>query len=86
MNKVDKLGMLMAQIAELEAQANAIKDEIKNEGEGYYDGDLFRANVSLSQRAVIDNKGVFADAHVPAEIIEKHTRTTAIITLKVTAR
>mgnify|MGYP003352944236 FL=1 len=86
MNNVDKLGMLMAQIADLEAQANKIKDEIKNAGEGYYDGSLFRANVSLSQRAVVDNKAVFADAHVPAEIIEKHTRTTAIITLKVTAR
>lgn len=86
MKNVDKLGMLMAQIAELEAEANKIKDELKNSGEGYYEGDLFRANVSLSQRATVDSKAVFADAHVPAEVIEKHTRTTAVITLKVTSR
>ena len=37
-------------------------------------------------RKTVDNKAVYAEANVPAELIEKHTKTTAVITLKVTAR
>ena len=39
-----------------------------------------------AQRKTVDNKAVYAEANVPAELIEKHTKTTAVITLKVTAR
>jgi len=38
LTNVDKLGLLMAQIAELQEQAEAIKDEIKNAGEGHIEG------------------------------------------------
>jgi hypothetical protein len=34
----------------------------------------------------VDNKAVFAEANIPADLIAKHTKTTAVITLKVTAR
>jgi hypothetical protein len=47
---------------------------------------LYKSCVTLSQRKTIDNKAVFAEANVPAELIEKFTKTTAVITLKVTAR
>jgi hypothetical protein len=83
--KVDELGILMAKIAELEAQADAIKAELK-QTEGKIEGNLYKACVTLSQRNVIDNKAVFAEANIPAELIAKHTKTTAVITLKVTAR
>ena len=83
--KVDQLGMLLAQIADLEAQAEAIKAELK-QNEGHIEGNLYKAGVTLSQRNVVDNKAVFAEANVPAELIAKHTKTTAVITLKVTAR
>ena len=86
LTKVDELGNLLAQIAELEAKAEAIKNEIKNSGEGHYEGNLFKACVTLSQRKVVDNKAVFAEANVPQSIIDSNTKTTAIITLKVTAR
>lgn len=86
LDKVDELGNILAQIAELEAKAEAIKNEIKNTGEGHYEGSLFKACVTLSQRNTVDNKAVFAEANVPAELIAKHTKTTAVITLKVTAR
>lgn len=84
--EVDQLGMLLAQIAELEVQAEAIKNNIKNAGEGHIEGNLFKSCVTLSQRKTVDNKAVFAEANVPSELIEKHTKTTAVITLKVTAR
>jgi cell division ATPase FtsA len=83
--KVDTLGMLLAQIADLEAQAEAIKAELKQE-EGHIEGNLYKVCVTLSQRKTVDNKAVFAEANVPAELIEKHTKTSAVITLKVTAR
>lgn len=83
--KVDQLGMLLAQIADLEAQADALKAELK-QNEGHIEGNLYKACVTLSQRNVVDNKAVFAEANIPADLIAKHTKTTAVITLKVTAR
>jgi hypothetical protein len=84
--EVDQLGMLLAQIADLEAQTEVIKNKLKNAGEGHVEGNLYKSCVTLSQRKTVDNKAVFAELNVPAEVLEKHTKTTAIITLKVTAR
>lgn len=85
LEKVDQLGVLLAQIAELEKQAESIKTELKQH-EGHIEGNLFKACVTLSQRATVDNKAVFAEANVSAELIAKYTKTTAIITLKVTSK
>ena len=85
LNQVDQLGMLLAQIANLEAQADVIKNELK-QTEGHVEGNLFKACITLSQRATVDNKAVFAEANVPAELIAKYTKTTAVITLKVTSK
>jgi hypothetical protein len=83
---VDQLGLLLAQIADLEAQAEIIKDQIKNEGEGAVEGSLYKGTVTLSQRTTVDNKAVFKEANVPTELIAKYSKTTAVITLKVTSR
>lgn len=83
--KVDRLGLLLAQIADLEAEAEVLKNELKQQ-EGHIEGSLYKGCVTLSERKTVDNKAVFAEANVPAEIIAKHTKTTAVITLKVTAR
>ena len=85
LNQVDQLGMLLAQIADLEKQAEVIKNQLK-QTEGHTEGNLFKACVTLSQRATVDNKAVFAEANVPAKLIAKHTKTTAVITLKVTSK
>ena len=85
LNQVDQLGMLLAQIADLEKQADVIKNQLK-QTEGHVEGNLFKACVTLSQRATVDNKAVFAEANVPAELIAKYTKTTAVITLKVTSK
>jgi hypothetical protein len=86
LNTVDQLGLLQAQIADLESQAEVLKNELKNAGEGHTEGNLYKSCVTLSQRNIVDNKAVFAEANVPAELIAKHTKTTAIITLKITSR
>ena len=85
LNQVDQLGMLLAQIADLEKQAEIIKNQLK-QTEGHTEGNFFKACVTLSQRATVDNKAVFAEANVPAELIAKYTKTTAVITLKVTSK
>ena len=85
LNQVDQLGMLLAQIADLEKQADVIKNQLK-QTEGHVEGNLFKACVTLSQRATVDNKAVFAEANVPADVIAKYTKTTAVITLKVTSK
>jgi hypothetical protein len=86
LNAVDRLGMLLAQIADLEEQAEAIKNELKNGDEGHVEGALYKACVTLSERKTVDNKAVFKEANVPAELIAKHTKTTAVISVKVTSR
>ena len=83
--EVDQLGMLLAQIADLEAQAEEIKNKLK-QNEGSIEGNLYKSCVTLFQRKTVDNKAVFAEANIPADLIAKHTKTTAVITLKVTAR
>ena len=58
LKELDQLGLLMAQIAQLEEQADAIKNKFKNAGEGAYEGNLYKATVSLSQRKTTDLKKV----------------------------
>ncbi len=85
-NKIDALGYLLAEIADLEAKAELLKNEIKNEGEGHYEGKLFKACVTLSQRNTIDHKAVYKALNASADLLAQHTKSTAVITLKVTGR
>jgi hypothetical protein len=83
---VDRLGLLLAQIADLEEQAEAIKNELKSGAEGVVEGNLFKANVILSQRSTVDNKAVYKALNVSDDLLAKFTKTTAVITVKVTSR
>ena len=86
LTNVDRLGLLLAQIADLEEQAEAIKNELKNGAEGVVEGNLFKANVILSQRSTVDNKAVYKALNVSDDLLAKFTKTTAVITVKVTSR
>ena len=44
--EVDRLGKLSAQIAELQAQYDAIADAFRTRGQGRYEGSLFAVTVS----------------------------------------
>lgn len=83
---VDRLGLLLAQIADLEEQAEVIKNELKSGAEGVVEGNLFKANVILSQRSTVDNKAVYKALNVSDDLLAKFTKTTAVITVKVTSR
>jgi hypothetical protein len=51
---VDKLGVLLAQISDLTAQAKKIKDALKKSGVDSMDGALFRATVVTQEKTTYD--------------------------------
>lgn len=87
---VDTLGALLAQIAALTKQADAIKDGIKNDasltGDKCFEGDLFKATYSESNRSVVDSKALYAELGATPEQIARHTKVTAVYSVKVTSR
>jgi len=90
LTQVDTLGTLLAQIAELTKQADAIKDGIKESasagGDKVVEGNLFKATYIESNRSVVDNKALLAELGATAEQIARHTKTTAVFSVKVTSR
>jgi hypothetical protein len=87
---VDTLGTLLAQIALLTKQADAIKDAIKDSasmgGDKVVEGDLFKATYSESNRSSVDYKALLAELGATAQQIATHTKTTAVYTVKVTSK
>ena len=90
LTQVDKLGMLLAQIAELTAQADAIKDSIKDAatagGAKVVEGNLFKATVVEANRKVTDWKAIAKVCNIPEDIIVENTSITAVFSVKTTAR
>lgn len=84
--KIDRLGELLAQQEALEQEIKVLKDGIINMGEGKHDGSLFRANVILANRANVSWKDVAAELNIPADVISKHTKTNAVISVRVTSK
>ena len=90
LTQVDQLGMLLAQIAELTAKADAIKDAIKDSasagGDKVIEGNLFKATYVESNRSVVDYKKLCADLGITADQVAAYTKTTAVFSVKTTAR
>jgi hypothetical protein len=90
LTSVDTLGALLAQIKVLTDQADAIKDSIKDTasagGDKVVEGNLFKATYIESNRSVVDNKSLLAELGATAEQIARHTKTTAVFSVKVTSR
>lgn len=91
LNTIDTLGALLAQIADLEKQASAIKDDLKDSatapgGSKVFEGDLFKATVVESNRSTIDWKQLSADLGISADVLAKYTKTAAVFSIKVTSR
>lgn len=88
--QVDTLGQLLAQIAELTKQADAIKDQFKDAasagGAKAIEGDLFKATYIESNRSTVDYKTLCADLGITAEQIAQYSKTTAVFSVKVTSR
>lgn len=89
-NSIDNLGQLLAQIAELTKQADAIKDALKDEaslsGQKSFEGDLFKAAYIETNRSTVDWKAIAKALNIPAEFIAEHTKTAAVFSVKVTSK
>ena len=95
---VDLLGTLQAQIAELELQAEAIKNALKDEcslqevdGKGNQrldvEGAMFKAVCTSTQRSTVDTKSLYQAFGITEEDLAKHKKpATAGYTVKVIAR
>jgi hypothetical protein len=85
---VDTLGTLLAQIADLTKQADAIKDSIKETasagGAKVVEGALFKATYIESNRSVFD-KDAFIKVH-GAEAYAAFTKVSAVFSVKVTSK
>lgn len=90
LTKVDELGLLLAQIAELTAKAEEIKDAIKDAatagGDKVIEGNLFKATVVESNRNVTNWKAVAKVCNIPEDVIIANTSVTAVFSVKTTAR
>ena len=90
LNQVDTLGSLLAQIADLQKQAEVIKDSIKDSaslgGAKVVEGAIFKATYIESNRSTVDYKSIMKEFNIPVEAIAQHTKTTAVFSVKVTSR
>ena len=91
LNNIDTLGTLLAQIADLTKQADAIKDGLKDSatapnGSNVFEGDIFKATVVESNRSTIDWKSLSKDLGITDEQLAAYTKTAAVFTVKVTSR
>lgn len=88
---IDRLGMLLAQISDLTAEADKIKDNLKDAatapgGSKIFEGNLFKATVVEANRSTVDYKTLLADLGVSADIVAKYTKTAAVFSVKTTTR
>lgn len=90
LTQVDELGLLLSQIAELTAKADAIKDAIKDRatagGDKVVEGNLFKATVVESNRKVTDWKAISKVCNIPEDVIIANTSITAVFSVKTAAR
>jgi hypothetical protein len=91
LNTIDTLGTLLAQIADLTKQADAIKDELKDSatapnGSKVFEGDMFKAIVIESNRATVNYKKLLADLGVTEDTVANYTSTSAVFSVKLTSR
>lgn len=88
---VDTLGLLLAQIADLTKQADAIKDAIKDQatlpnGSKVVEGSMFKSTVVEQNRSVVNWKNLAQELSIPEDIIIKHTTVTAVFAVKTTSK
>lgn len=86
--KVDELGMLRAQIAELEERAATLRADLESAGLKHMEGRLYRATMTeCAGRAVTDWKTIAQRLNASPQLVRAYTKTTeGHMRLTITAR
>ena len=89
-SSADELGTMLAQIATLTKQADKIKDAMKDaasKGDNkVFEGALFKCTYVEANRSVTDWKALADAMRISADKIAEFTSTTAVFSIKTTAR
>ena len=89
-SSADELGTLLAQIATLTKQADAIKDAMKDIASSsdvkVFEGALFKSSYVEANRSVTDWKAIAKDLTLTEDYIAKFTSQTAVFSIKTTSR
>ncbi len=86
MTTVDQLGNLQAEIAALQTQEKSLKDELKAEGVGVIEGDLYNATVYDSERKTTAWKAIATKLGATAQMIAGNTTKSITTSVKIAAR
>ena len=91
LNTIDTLGALLAQIADLTAQADQIKEQLRDAatlpgGSNSFEGALFKATVVAQDRATVNYKRLLVELGATDEQIERHTSRSISFAVRVTSR
>ena len=88
--KVDELGRLLADIKRLNNLADEIKGDLISAARGAtaaaFEGDLFRASVSWSDRTTTNWRKIAADLGASEQKIRGNSKITSSVTVRVSAR
>lgn len=89
-NTVDQLGILLAQIADLTKQADKIKDAMKDigtsGGQTVFEGTIFKSTLVSTNRDVVNYKALLEEYGITEEAVKRHTKVTAVYSIRTTAR
>jgi hypothetical protein len=87
MNDIDTLGRLLDEAAVLTEDAEKIKKGLKETaslgGTKVFEGEIYVAKFSESNRSTVDWKALTKELAIPAELIARHTKVAAVYTIKV---
>jgi hypothetical protein len=82
---IDLLGEINAEIAKLEIVKSRLRDKIAKKGAGSYEGELFRATVSVYDKKTLDMKAV--KRKLSPQFIRANTKTKkGVVRVEVTSR
>lgn len=85
--RIDRLGKLKAEIADLTAKANELRDSILDEvEEGEVEGKLFRVVVSPVSTNRVDYKGLLEELKPSKRTLNKYTTVSDSVRLSVSSR
>jgi hypothetical protein len=83
-NAVDELGLIKAQIAELEQKEKALTDALKATGLDSFAGTFFDCSISRADRETVNTKQLRAD--LGEELIKPYIKSASVVTLRLVAK